>query len=192
MFDQNIRVLGIPGSLRSNSYNRGLLIAAQEVAPPGMEIEIFDLHTIPFFNADVEAKGTPESVLAFHKQLKAADAYIFASPEYNYSVTGVLKNAIDWASRKGNYDTAPISSKPALIMGAGGRYGTLRSQLHLREILIHNDLHILNQALMVPFAGKHFDRNGALTDEAMRQRLERLLLQFNDWTIKLQKTPQVA
>jgi chromate reductase, NAD(P)H dehydrogenase (quinone) len=185
----SLHVLGIPGSLRRGSLNRALLTAAQELAPPDMTIEIFDLHDIPLFNADVEAQGTPAAVLAFRERLWAADAYIFANPEYNFSVTGVLKNAIDWASRKGPDGAPPINGKPALIVGAGGRSGALRSQLHLREILLHNDLHVLNKSLTIPFAGQYLDADGHLTDPALRDRLAGLLAALRDWTVQL-RPPQ--
>lgn len=184
-----VRVLGIPGSLRRASTNRALLTAAQTLAPAGMMIDIFDLHDIPLFNADLEAEGTPTAVEAFRAQLRAADAYIFATPEYNFSVTGALKNAIDWASRPGPERRPPINEKPALLVGAGGRSGTLRSQLHLREILQHNDLFVLSRSLMVPFAGRAFDADGRLTDEQVQSRLAELLVDLYNWTLRLRPQP---
>lgn len=182
-----IRILGIPGSLRQKSYNRALLRIAQEEAPNGVTIDIFDLHDIPFFNSDVERAGTPPPVLAMREAIKAADALLFATPEYNYSIPGVLKNAIDWASRRGPDTHAPIDGLPAAIIGAGGRLGTVRAQLHLREILLHNDLKILNRSLFVPRAYQQFNANGRLANEEIHHRLIRLIGELRDWTLQLQK-----
>ena len=183
-----IHVLAFAGSLREASYNRGLLRAAQELAPAGITIEIFDLDGIPMFNADVEAQGTPAPVMAFRERLKAADAYLIATPEYNWSIPGVLKNAIDWASRKGPDFQAPINDKPVAIMGAGGMLGTVRAQMHLREILQHNNLYVLNRpAVMVARAGQFFV-DGELVDEELRDRIRRQLEALRDWAIQLNPT----
>lgn len=185
----DLHILGIPGSLRRGSYNRALLEAAHELAPRGVTVEIFDLHDLPLFNVDLEAEGLPEAVLAFRERLQAADALLIASPEYNYSITGVLKNAIDWASRRGSDPAAPLDNKPAAIIGAGGRLGTIRSQLHLREILSHNNVYVLNRpTLLVPKAGLHFDQDGRLVEKDTRRRLAMVLEALRDWTIALQKT----
>ena len=125
-----IKVLGISGSLRAGSYNSGLLRAAATVLPPGMEMTIFDIGTLPLFNADVERAGPPESVPALQHAIAAADGLLFAVPEYNYSISGVLKNAIDWASRG---RPSSLDGKPAAIMGVGGRQGTVRAQMHMRR-----------------------------------------------------------
>lgn len=188
MADQNatLHILGISGSLRQGSYNTALLRAAKELLPPGVSLEIADLHGIPLFDADLETRGTPDTVLIFRERIRRADALLFASPEYNYSVTGVLKNAIDWASRHVP-DSSPLDGKTAAIMGAGGRYGTLRAQLHLREILQHNDIATLpHPQLMVSFARQHFDADGRLSDPDIQQRLQRLLLALQEWTKRLQ------
>ncbi|GAB4272023.1 MAG: NAD(P)H-dependent FMN reductase [Candidatus Promineifilaceae bacterium] len=181
----NIHILAFAGSLRKNSYNRGLIRAAQEVASEGVTIEIFDLDDIPLFNADVEAQGTPEAIMAFRERLKAADALLIATPEYNYSIPGVLKNALDWASRVGDDAHAPIDGKVAAIMGAAGMLGSIRAQMHLREILIHNDIFVLNKpAVMVSRAWEYFE-DGQLTDPALRGRIQKLLAALRDWTIRL-------
>ena len=187
MIDNPIHILGIAGSLRRKSYNRALLCNAQHLLPEDTTLEIFDLDDIPFFNADVEAIGTPAPVLAFREAIKRADALLIATPEYNYTIPGVLKNAIDWASRKGPDDRAPLDGKTVAMMGAGGMYGTLRAQMHLREILSHNQTFVMARPeLMVARAGQYFDENGRLTDEAMRLRLERLLVSLRDWTRMVQ------
>lgn len=187
MNDKPIHVLGIAGSLRQRSYNRALLCNAHTLLPPGMTLEIFDLDDIPLFNVDVEAKGTPESVLAFRRAMKRADALLIATPEYNYSIPGVLKNALDWASRKGPDTRAPLDGKAVAMMGAGGMYGTLRAQMHLHDILAHNDTYVLARPqLMVARAGQYFDADGRLTDDDTRRRLERLLTSLRDWTRQVQ------
>ncbi len=119
-----IRVLGISGSLRRASSNTGLLLASQEVAPDGMEISTIDISGLPFFNLDLEEQGDPESVAALKIAIREADAVLFATPEYNWGTSGVLKNAIDWASR--DRDPGSLMGKPVTIIGAGGRAGTAR------------------------------------------------------------------
>ena len=123
-----VHILGISGSLRKGSFNTGLLRAAQELAPEGMEIAIFDLKDIPLYNGDVEAEGDPESVTALKEAIRNSDGVLFASPEYNHGITGVLKNAIDWASR--DRDEGSLNGKPAAIVGAGGVSATARAQAH--------------------------------------------------------------
>jgi chromate reductase len=193
MTNNTINVLGFAGSLRQQSYNRSLLRSAETVLPPDMTLEIFDLIDIPMFNQDVEVQGIPEPVLAFREALKAADALLIVTPEYNFSVPGVLKNALDWASRKGPDAQAPLDDKVAGIMGAGGMGGTVRAQLHLRDILAHNRLFVVpHPQLMVARAWEHFDRDGSLTDEVTRDRLGSLLLELRDLTWKLRRQPEVA
>lgn len=135
-----IRVFGISGSLRKGSYNTALLRAAKELAPEGMQIEIYEgLGAIPPYNEDVREQGWPEPVRELRERIAAADALLVVTPEYNYSIPGVLKNAIDWASRPPN---PPMAGKPAAIMGAsGGNFGTARAQLHLRQIFTFLDVH---------------------------------------------------
>ena len=179
----NLHIVGISGSLRSGSYNRALLVEAAELLPEGVTFEIVDLHDIPMFNADEEATAVPEAVLAFRAKLKQADAFVIATPEYNFSIPGVLKNAIDWASRSKPDGVSPLEGKPVAIIGAGGMLGTVRAQMHLREVLGHNDLKVLNKpSLMVARAGMYFDEDGRLTDPMLRERLEKVLLGLRDWT----------
>ncbi|MCC9076474.1 NAD(P)H-dependent oxidoreductase [Litorilinea aerophila] len=180
-----IQVLAFAGSLRQHSYNRALLRAAVELAPAQMQIHIFDLSPLPLYNADVEAAGTPPAVRTFQRQIAAADALLIATPEYNYSVSGVLKNALDWASRRLSAEELPaLNGKPAAILGAGGRFGTVRAQAHLRYILLHNDVKVLNKPeLMIPRASQFFDEEGRLVDEELRERLRDLLDALYEWTL---------
>src|SRR5882672_4988864 len=130
-----LSVLGIAGSLRAASFNRSLLRAAQELAPAGMTITAFDLAPIPLYNADVEATGDPEPVAALKSAIRQADALLIATPEYNFGVPGVLKNAIDWASRPPR--GSAMQGKPVAIMGATpGGWGTARSQMQLRQAFV--------------------------------------------------------
>jgi len=181
-----VHVVGFAGSLRKRSYNRALLRAASELTPDGLTLDSVDLAPVPLFNAELEVDGPPPPVLRFREQLAAADAFLIASPEYNYSVTGVLKNAIDWASRAYPGAPSPLDGKAVAIMGAGGGMGTLRSQLHLREILLHNDMHPLNRpAVYVARAGNFFDDDLYLTDDDLRERLANMLIALRDWSRRL-------
>jgi chromate reductase len=176
-------VVGFSGSLRAGSYNSALLRNAMELVPTGMTIEIVSLADIPLYNADVEAQGMPAAVQTFREHLAAADALLIATPEYNYSVPGVLKNAIDWASRGPN---SPLTYKPLAMMGAGGRFGTLRAQLHLRQIVLHNNMYPLNNPqVTVTRAWENFDSEGRLTDERSRKALQELLEALASWTQRL-------
>jgi chromate reductase, NAD(P)H dehydrogenase (quinone) len=181
-----IEVLGFAGSLREKSYNRALLRAAEEGLPEGMKLEIFDLSNIPFYNADVEAVGFPEPVQRFRERIAAADALLIATPEYNWSAPGVLKNAIDWASRPPN---VPLSGKPAALMGAStGFYGTTRAQLHLRQILVYTNTPVLPQPqVLIARAEEKFDENGRLIDEASRELVRTLLEGLADWARRLRR-----
>jgi chromate reductase len=180
---ESIHVVGFSGSLRAGSYNTALLRAAVELAPPDMNTEIVSLADIPLYNADVEAQGMPAAVQTFRERLAAADALLIATPEYNYSVPGVLKNAIDWASRG---PESPLNYKPLAMMGAGGRFGTLRAQLHLRQIVMHNNMYPLNNPqVTVIRAWEHFDTEGQLTDTRSREALQALLSGLVTWTRRL-------
>ena len=128
-----VRVLGISGSLRRASSNSGLLRAGQEIAPDGMEITLFDIKDLPFFNPDSEALGDPPSVTALKEAIRNVDGVIFATPEYNWGTSGALKNAIDWASR--DREEGSLMGKPVTIIGSGGRAGTARAQMQLQETL---------------------------------------------------------
>src|SRR5687768_4929835 len=168
-----VRILGIAGSLREASYNRGVLRAAKELAPEGSSIDIFELDGIPGFNQD-EEQNPPEKVAEFKQKIREADAILFVTPEYNYSVPGVLKNAIDWASRP--YGDSAWNGKPAAIMGASiGGIATARAQYHLRQMMVFLNMFPINQPeVMIGKAGEKFDEQGNLTDEATKKYIRRL------------------
>jgi chromate reductase, NAD(P)H dehydrogenase (quinone) len=180
-----MHILGIPGSLRAGSFNRSLLRAAQEAAPAGMEIEAFDLASIPLYNGDVEAQGDPEPVAAFKAKIRAADALLFVTPEYNYGVPGVLKNAVDWASRPPGKSV--LNGKPAAIMGASqGTGGTARAQLQLRQAFVFTQtIAMLQPEVLVAKAQDKFDAQGRLTDEVTRGYVRKFLEAFADWVKRL-------
>jgi chromate reductase, NAD(P)H dehydrogenase (quinone) len=179
-----IRILGIAGSLRKASYNRAALRAAQQLAPAGTEVEIFELGGIPPFSEDDE-RNPPARVTEFKEKIRAADAILFVTPEYNYSVPGVLKNAIDWASRP--YGDSAWDGKPAAIMGASvGLFGTARAQYHLRQIFVFLNMHAVNRPeVMIGNASQRFDEQGNLTDETSRDLIRQLLQNLGDWARQL-------
>jgi chromate reductase len=180
MASESVSVLGVSGSLRKTSANTGLLRAAQQVAPDGMALRIADLTGIPLYNEDDNNVQPPESVRAFKMEIADADALLIATPEYNYSVSGVLKNAIDWASRP--LKDTPLAGKPAAMVGAGGVMGTVRAQLHLRQILLFTGALVLPKPeLYVSRATEKFDANGNLTDGPTRERLLELLVALRSW-----------
>jgi chromate reductase len=183
-----VHVLGFAGSLRKASFNAGLLRAARELLPDGMTIESFDLSDIPLYNGDVEALGFPEPVQRFRERIAAADALLIATPEYNYSIPGVLKNAIDWASRPPDQ---PMNGKPVALMGASpGMLGTARSQYHLRQVCVFLNMHPLNKPeVLVAKAHERFDAEVRLTDESTRQLVRKLLESLADWTRRLRAEP---
>jgi chromate reductase len=183
--DRPLRVLGIAGSLRRASYNRALLRAAAELAPPGMEIVEFDLAGIPLFDEDVEAEGTPAPVQALRDAIAAADALLFATPEYNHGVPGVLKNAVDWASRPPG--RSPLAGKPAAVFGASpGATGTARAQAQLRQAFVFTQTYAIPQPEVLVFrAHEKFDAEGRLTDEATRRFVRKLLDELAAYAARL-------
>lgn len=181
MTNSQFQVLGFAGSLRQASYNRALLRTAIELAPPELNIETFDLLDIPIFNEDVEAKGDPQSVQDFKKALGDADGLLIATPEYNYGIPGVLKNAIDWASRPPGKST--LYGKPAAIMGASqGAGGTIRSQLALRQTFLFVEVYaMMKPEILIANSRDKFDDKGNLTDERTREFLVKFLKSFASW-----------
>jgi chromate reductase, NAD(P)H dehydrogenase (quinone) len=184
--DKQLTILGLAGSLRKGSYNRSLLRVASELVPEGAKIEIFDLEGIPPLNQDLEPVMS-DKVKELKNRIKAADAILIVTPEHNYSVPGILKNAIDWASRPSG-DNSWLG-KPAAIMSAStGMLGGSRAQYHLRQIFVYLDMHPVNKPeVMVTFASQKFDENGKLTDEKAKEVIGLLLKALIDWTRKLQK-----
>jgi chromate reductase len=179
-----VRILGIAGSLRRQSYNRALLRAATQIAPEGAAISIFEIDGIPPFNEDDEQQP-PARVVELKRRIREADAVLFVTPEYNYSIPGVLKNAIDWASRP--YGDSAWAGKPAAIMGASiGRIGTARAQYHLRQVMVFLNMFPLNQPeVMVGAANERFDTVGNLTDEETKEYVRVLVRSLVDWTLLL-------
>src|SRR5580704_4213194 len=180
----HVRILGIAGSLRRGSYNQAALRAARLLVPENSEIDLFELDGIPMFNEDDE-KRPPLSVVELKKRIRSADAVLIVTPEYNYSIPGVLKNAIDWAARpRGN---SAWSRKPAAIMGASlGAIGTARAQQHLRQIFAALNLFLLNTPeVVIADAAHRFDESGNLIHEPTKQLIQELLKSLVDWTRRL-------
>ena len=168
-----IHLVGLSGSLRKASTNTALLRAAAELVPDGATLEILSIRDLPLYDADVQAQGMPEAVLALQEAILAADGVVIASPEYNYSVPGVLKNAIDWLSRT---DPQPFAGKPVGIMGASpGRLGTARMQYHLRQIFVFLDGHVLNRPEVMVSGAFQAIQGGRLVDEKSREMVGRLV-----------------
>ena len=181
-----IRVLGIAGSLRRASYNRGLLRAARDLAPESMTLDLWErMGEIPLYDADVEERGDPAPVAELKNAIGACDALLVATPEYNYGIPGVLKNAIDWASRPPG--KSPLQGKPAAIMGASpGQTGTARAQLALRQAFVFTETHaLLRPEVLVNRAREKFDDDGNLTDEKTREYVSALLQALAEWTLRL-------
>jgi chromate reductase len=181
-----VKILGFAGSLRKQSYNRSALRAAVKLVPAGIALETFDLSGIPPFNEDHE-RDPPAAVRQFKAAVKAADAILIVTPEYNYSVPGVLKNAIDWASRP--YGESAWYGKPVGIMGASiGMLGTGRAQYHLRQMFVFLNMLPLNQPeVMIANADEKFDDQGNLKDEKTAQKIQELLKALADWARMLKK-----
>lgn len=184
--NKSIQILGFAGSLRRESFNRSALRAAQQLVPEGATLEIFELDGIPAFNQD-EEKNPPAQVVQFKKRIRAADALLIVTPEYNHSIPGVLKNAIDWASRP--YGEGAWSGKPAAMMGASiGAFGTVHAQNHLRQILSTLNVFLLNQpAVMIGNAAERFDAEGNLIDDATKDYIRKLLQHLVEWTRRIQQ-----
>jgi chromate reductase len=179
--NRKVHILGFAGSLRKQSYNRAILAVALETVPEDASLEVFDLEGIPPFNQDLELQP-PDKVKEFKAKIRAADAILIATPEYNYSIPGVLKNAIDWASRP--YGDNAFDGKPVALMGASiGTLGTARAQYDLRRSFVFLNMLPLNQPeVMVPFAQDKVDSKGRVTDEKTRDRIRELLESLIAWT----------
>lgn len=175
------QVVGVAGSLRQASFNRALLRAASEMAPPGMRIAIHTLDAIPPYNGDVEAAGIPEVVTALKTAIRAADGVLIITPEYNHGIPGVLKNAIDWLSRGAKPQT--FDAKPVAIGGTTpGGFGTRGAQYQLRQCLTPLNAFVMPQpSLMLPMAQEKFDTAGALIDPRTRETLQKFLVGFDTW-----------
>lgn len=184
--DNIVKILGIAGSLRKGSYNRAALRAARQLVPSNAAIEIFELDGIPPYNQDIESPP-PEPVARLKEKIRSSDAILFVTPEYNYSVPGVLKNAIDWASRP--YGDSAWEGKPAGIMGASsGMIGTARAQYHLRQMFVFLNVFALNRPeVMIPYAADKFDKSGNLTDQNTRERIRELVEELAGWAVKHQR-----
>ena len=169
-----ITILGIPGSLRKASYNKAALRAAQKMVPQGVRLDLFDLDGIPVYSQDDEGHP-PQRVVEFKQRIRAADAILFATPEYNYSIPGALKNAIDWASRP--YGDSAWTGKPVGMMSASiGLFGGMRAQYHLRQCFVFLNMLALNQPeVAIGNAAQRFDEQGNLTDDTARQLIAQLL-----------------
>ncbi|QHI73615.1 NADPH-dependent FMN reductase [Aminipila terrae] len=172
--DKVIKIVGFTGSLRRNSYNKAALRAAQMLLPENAVLDILDLAEIPFLNEDLEAQGLPASVADFKKTLSEADAILISTPEYNFSIPPVLKNALDWASRG---EPLPLYGKPLAIMSASpSMLGGARVQYHLRQVCVSLNLIPLNKPeVFIANANTKFDEAGNLTDERTRKSIEALL-----------------
>jgi len=188
--DKKIYILGFAGSLRKQSYNRALLSAAHEMVPENATLEIFDLDGIPPFNQDLENEP-PEKIRDFKARIRAADAILIVTPEYNYSIPGVLKNAIDWASRP--YGDNAFDGKPVAVMGASiGMLGTARAHYDLRRSFVFLNMYPMNQPeVMVPFAQDKVDGNGRVKDEKTRKKIRELVEGLVAWAKRTKLAEEV-
>ncbi len=180
------RVLGIAGSLRAGSHNRGLLRAAAEVAPDGIEVVIVPLDDIPLYNSDVEAAGDPPAVAALKEAIRTADALLLVTPEYNGGISGVMKNAIDWASRP-PFASVLLEKPVALVSGTTGRGAGRRAIEQLRQTLRHTRSHPMpDTQLTVRRVHDRFDEEGRLVDEALRSDIRTLLSELRSWADEIE------
>jgi chromate reductase len=184
--NEQISILGFAGSLRQGSYNRALLRAAVELVPNNAKLEVFELDAIPPFNGDLESSPA-EKVKEFKRKIKAADAILIVTPEYNYSIPGVLKNAIDWASRP--YGDNAFEGKPVAMMSAStGMLGGARAQYHLRQSFVFLNMYPVNKPeVFVTFAPQKFDDRGRLLDKQTKELVKELLDNLVAWARRLKK-----
>jgi chromate reductase len=180
-----VKILGFAGSLRRGSYNLGLIRAAAELAPAGTAIDLFELGDIPLFNQDIEELGDPPAVAAFKQAIAGADALLVATPEYNHCIPGVLKNALDWASRP--RVTSPLRDKPVAILGASSGPGaTARAQANLREAFVFvGGIVMPLPEVLVGRAAEHFDADGSVTDPELRASIVELVQALARWTVRV-------
>ena len=178
-----IKIVAIPGSLRKESFSKKLAYSLQSLAPENVEITVFELNDIPLYNQDVENEGFPESVLALRSAIESADGVIFVTPEYNGAMSGVIKNAIDWASRKGALGKKPV----APISGSPGSLGATKAQQSLRLVLEHLGMYILSRPqVAIPRLPTVFGESG-IEDEKTAQFITGWLETFRDWIVQLNK-----
>ncbi len=176
-----LNILGISGSLRKQSRNSGLLRKVAEIVPDNVSFSVADLLQVPFYNADIPVDQKPESVLRIFDQMAKADAFVFACPEYNYSLAPPLKNIIDWASKEP--DNALFAGKSVAIIGAGGGLGTGRAQYHLRQVCVYLDLHPLNKPEFLSNAfSESYNLDGDLVDFEKIDQLRNVIQALLEWT----------
>lgn len=182
MEDATIRIAGIAGSLRQGSYNRLLLRSAAEMLPAHVTYEEIEIDDLPLYNPDLDGPSAPPAVERLRAQVRAADGLLFAVPEYNYSLTAALKNALDWASRPSA--SSGLGGKPAAIMGASqGAFGTVRAQLHFRQVAVYTDLRVVNKPeVLVRAPEEKFSADGRLVDAATRDLVLSLVSELVRWT----------
>ena len=186
-----MKIIGISGSLRQDSYNTGLLRTASLLLPPEVDFEVLDISVFPLYNSDIERKGLTDAISVAEHAIADADGVLFATPEYNYSYSGVLKNAIDWISRP---PLSALSEKPVAVIGASpGRYGTARGQMNLSQLLHSINAHVLPKPeLLVTDASSKFDKNRILIDEATLHVYQTLLNKFTDYISIFQTTEETV
>lgn len=187
----SLRLIGLCGSLRSGSFNRATLNAAGDAMPPGVSLQVMDYRDVPIFDADEHARGIPARVVVVADAMRAADGVVIASPEYNFSIPGGLKNLIDWLSR---LPDQPFRQKPVAIMGAAtGPLGTARMQYDLRRVLHCLEAQVLlKPEIFIGHAAGKFDVNGVLTDEPTRQLLKQQMACFHEQIRQLQRASASA
>jgi len=178
---RKLRIVGIAGSLRKKSYNKALLKELKAIVDEDMEFEILDIENVPLFNQDIEDSGTPEEIIKLKEKIKESDGVIFITPEYNHSISGVLKNFIDWVSRGDN----PLKNKPCAIGGATtGNFGTVRAQSHLRDVLFSLSANIMPYSLSISRVDRKFDNNLNLIDEKIKEKIKEFMRNFREFILK--------
>lgn len=183
---QSLHILGISGSLRAGSYHTALLRTISDLMPADVQLTIFDIKSLPMFNPDLHSTPTDDAQ-TFLDAVREADGLIFASPEYNHSLTGAMKNAIDWGSRRYNGQPSALSGKPAgIITAATGGYGGVRGYQHMRDVAFATNMHVLTRPMiMVPHVREKFDNNLQLIDETTRGFLQEFVAALNAWVRKI-------